>query len=281
MSHETLLLPHPVLRPDGFDYKDASFEMEVKARRADGQLLADVSFALSSSTLSRMVESGQARFFVLAKCARTYHRCACSSGSTALRLAIPSGDVTDSVKLTPYVVASREIQWFASDEHDDEIRDMGVSGTVPPGAILAVGKSSAIELDSLNSVQTYIKLSSQEKMSKGLYSLGSQGDSIVITMNPETYAAVTVIRGHARVLLYSSIYTAALEYAIHKMDDCSESKWAKALRKALEENGIDAETARDKANLHAQTLLKLPLAMLIEWHSARGSVSPPGEEDAE
>jgi len=281
MSHETLLLPHPVLRPDGFDYKDASFVMTATARRAEGQVLVDVSFELSSSTLNRMVESGQARFFVLAKCARTYHRCACSSGSTALQLAIPSGDVTDSIKLTPYVVASEEIRWFASDEHDDEIRDLGVSGTVPPGAILAVGESHAIELDSLKSIQTYIKLSSQEKMSKGLYSLGAQGDFIVITMNPETYAAVTLIRGHARALLYSSIYTAALEYAIHKMDDCSESKWSKALRKALEENGIDAETVRDKANLHAQALLKCPLAMLIEWHSARGSVSPPGEEDDE
>lgn len=280
MSHETLLLPHPVLRPGGFDYKDASFEMQVKARRSDGQLLADVSFELSSSALNRMVESGEARFFVLAKCARTYHRCASSSGTAALRLVIPSGDVTDSVKITPYVVASKEIQWLASDEHDDEIRDMG-SGTVPPGAILAVGESDAIELDSIDSVQTYIKLSSQEKMGEGLYSLGTQGDFIVITMNPETYVAVTLIRGHARALLYSSIYTAAVEYAIHKMDDCSESKWSKALRQALEEHGIDAETARDKANLHAQTLLKHPLAMLIDWHSARGGASPPGEEDAE
>ncbi len=274
MSHERALLPHPVLRPGGIDYReDCTFQMEIGAARRtqDGDVLVEGSFDLSSATLTGMIRDDDAEFFVVAKCAKTYLRHALGTDG-AIALKILAGDLADTLKLTPYVVASKEIPWFASEEHDDEIRAMPGGASIPPGSILAVGASHEIEIDEIGTIQAAIKLVSNDQVEEGLYTINIDGDYVLIELGPKTYRDVALMRRHAPDLLYPSIYQTTVEYAMQEMDDHAASKWARALQKTLADCDIKIDDNLQKtAHKHAQIVLDKPLHKLIEWNGSHGA----------
>ena len=275
MSHEKILLLHPVLRPNGFDYHDnCEFEMVISdsRRTAEGMVRVDISYNLKSCTLSEMVERGKAKFLVMSKCTRTLYRRAVSSDTPNTLLEISSSDLAGALRLTPYIVASDDLEWFSSDEHVDEIKAITDGGRIPCGSVLAVGPSHEIEMDDIGTIKSAIKIIRNENMKEGQYALDTLEDSVVIELGYKTYTDIAHMRAHTRTLLYPSIYLAAVEYAIRKMGDNSGRKWAKALQKILDDHEIKGEKIEDDPNHCAQEILDNPLGQLIRWYDEGAAI---------
>ena len=274
MSHDRLLMPHPVLRPGGFDYREGTgFGMSINARRTEEHVTVDASLDLSCDTLQSMIRDGTAGFFVLVRCPKTYHRSRHAAagggpGESRIAIRIPAGELAGRAHLTPYVAASREIERFASEEHDEEIR--GLTGGVPRGSILAVGATHEVEIDRIGRIQSAIKMVSNPDVDEGMYLVNADGDFILVEMGPRTFNDVSRIRQSADALLFPSVYQAAIEYAIRQMGDNEDSAWAAALRKTLDKHGISVDENLPKhAHEHAQTLLDRPLLGLVRWGDRR------------
>lgn len=265
-------MPHPVLRRGCTDYRQGcSFAMSIDPKRVGGSVVVQASFELASTTLDRMVGSGGAAFLVVAKCAKTCYRSSAAFDGREAVLKLDSGELADTLKLTPYVVSREPMPWFESDEHDEEVR--GVSGgEIPAGSILAVGASHSVVLDEIKSVSAAIKMVSNDDVAEGSYALDIDGDFVVIAMHSETHQAVSAIRDGEPDLLYPSLYQSAIEYAIREMGEYPDSKWARSLRRALQESGVaDDDDLDKKAHIHAQAVLKAPLGRLVSW-SGRGQL---------
>lgn len=278
MTHDRLLMLHPVLRPGGgLDYNDTcDFELKIGAggsrRTAEGKVRVDASFTLVSQTLGRMIKEDKARYLVLATCTKTYYRRVFCPDTEKIRLDIPVGDLAGTLRLTPYVVASKELEWFVAPEHDPEIQELSGGGNIPSGSILAVGAPYEIETERVGTIISAIQLVSNMNVKEGQYTIDDRGDFILVELNPKTYADVVRMRGTMGDLLYSSIYQAAVEYSLRKIADEPDSKWAKALQKTLADHNIANDDIGEKANEYAQTIMGNPLGRLIEWCDRSGQI---------
>ena len=271
MTHDRLLMLHPVLRPGGgLDYDDTcDFDLKIGAggsrRTAEGKIRVDATFTLVSPTLDRMIKEGKARYLVLATCTKTYYRRAFCPDTEKIQLDIPAGDLAGTLRLTPYVVASEELEWFVAPEHDPEIAELRGGGNIPTGSILAVGAPYEIETERVGTIMSAIKIASNMNVQEGQYTIDDRGDFILVELGPKTYADVVRIRGTMGDLLYSSIYQAAVEYSLRKIADEPDTKWAKALQKTLLEHNIANDDIAEKANEYAQAIMGNPLGRLIKW----------------
>lgn len=278
MTHDKLLLPHPVLRPGGgLDYSDkCDFGLEIGAggsrRTAEGLVRVEASLTLTSPTLEAMVKEGKARHLVLATCTKTYYRHALFPDAGKISLDICADDLAGTLRLTPYVVASEELEWFVAPEHDSEIKKFGGSGSIPAGSILAVGAPYEIEMERVGTIMSAIKLVPNEEVNEGQYTINDSGDFVLIELGPKTYADVVRMRGSAKYLLYSSVYQAAVEYSLRKISDEPDSKWAKALQKTLVENDITGDEIGENANYYAQVIMGNPLGQMIDWYDRSASL---------
>lgn len=269
MTHEHLLMPHPVLRPGISDYAGASFEMETEARRIQGYVVIDAALDLQCATLERLVSGNTAKFHVMARCANTYHRYAADSQEPQIRIKMSSGDLSGRLVLTPYVIASEPIAEFTSEEHVPEVQSVG-GVDIPKGSILAVGASHEVQLDTVGSIKSCIRVVSNSQVPKGMYTVEAESEFITIAVAPQMHEDVKRVRAHANAVFYPSIYQAAIEYALREMEDHPDSRWAQALRKTLAEHNIEIDESLAKnANLHAQTLLEKPLDRMVEWSKRR------------
>lgn len=265
MTHDRILMPHPVLRRGCTDYRQgSSFAMKIDPRRVGGDVVVEASFELVSSTLDDMISSGRAAFFVVAKCSKTNYRSSARFTERRASLELNSAELADTLKLTPYVVSCESMPWFSSDEHDEEVR--GVSGgEIPAASILAVGASHSVTLDTVKPVSAAIKLVSNDDVDEGSYAVNIDGDFVVIALHSETHQAVNAIRDGEPDLLYPSLYQSAIEYAIREIDEYPDSKWAGSLKRALQDSGVEDDDLNEKAHIHAQAVLNAPLGRLIAW----------------
>ena len=275
MRHQKLLFLHPVLRPGGFDYDEkCSFEMTVEEskRTAEGVVRIRAALNLVSDTLNKLIKEKRCKFLVMVQCTRTYYRRTISSPMPNIVLEIPAGDIAGTLHLTPYVVASDNLDWLNSDEHADEIKNTEIRNRIPIGSILAVGASYEVELDNIGTIQSAIKIQRNEFVDEGKYTVNTVEDFVVIELGPKTYVDVAQMRESLRELLYPSIYQAAIEYAIRKMGDDPDRKWAKALRKTLDDNKINDKEIVENPNHCAQIILDSPLGQMIR-RCGRGVVT--------
>ena len=272
MSHTNLLLPHPIIKPGGFDYNEnCHFNMEIKqAMTLDGNIHVEMSYDLASSTINDLIKKEKARFFITLKCVKTHQRITRSSIDTFMIWDIPISDCVDKINITPYVATTEEISSFHSKEHDDEIQQMIPNGVdLPAGAILAVGKSHEITIDSIEKIQAAIKIIQNKELEMRTYAINTNSDYLNIEMHPNTQNSIRNIHNKSVELLYPSIYLAAIEQAIRDMEECKDRKWAQALHKTLVKHNIEInyEKLQEEANKHAQTILNKPLDRIIQWHN--------------
>lgn len=266
MRHQKLLFLHPVLRPGGFDYNErCSFEMTVKEskRTVEGTVRIRATLNLASNTLNKLIDEKKSKFLVMVQCTKTYYRRAIFAMMPDTVLEIPTRDIAGTLRLTPYVVASDNLDWLNSDEHEDEIKNVEIRNPIPQGSILAVGASYEIELDGIGTIQSAIKIQRNGLVDEGKYTVNIVEDFVVIELGPKTYIDVAQMRERHRELLYPSIYQAAIEYAIRKMGDDPDQKWAKALRKTLDDNKINDKEIGENPNHCAQVILDSPLEQMI------------------
>lgn len=260
------LMPHPVLRPTGSDYREGCrFEIkDLKPRLTEqGDVVVDVSFKLTSFTLRKMITEHDAKYFVIAKSPRTYYRSCTESADTSMVIKMPDCELETVVTLIPYVVSTRKMPRFDSKDHDDEIRSLS-SGTLPPGSILAIGAPYDIDLNDIGYDQSKIQMRRNDAVEEGTYTVEIADEFIVIEMS-DLFDQVEQMRKEAPEMLYPSLYQAAIEHAIRNMEANMGAQWAEKLRMALTEHGInpDDEELGEMANIHAQKLLKKPLAKMM------------------
>ena len=278
-----ILMPHPVLRPDGTDYRAGlGFDMSLTADTQytlDGQILVPVRFDLTSKFMRGLVRNKKARITVVVKCPRTYERSVHVIDGTETTLKLPHGLYADKIYLSPHISSTEEIRPFKSSEHHAEFSGMEIN--LPPGAILARGNDMVLTIDALQTLSAAILLIPNNDLEKGEFRVDVEEAHIKIFMHEETYRGVASLRKTDRRALYPSVYLAALTHAIQNVTPDRDRGWEVALRKTLEKGDIridDEEDLRRNAYAYAQKLLKYPVNYLTERTRDSGSVEADYDE---
>lgn len=279
----TILMPHPVLRPDGADYRAGlGFDMFLAADTQytlDDEIHVRLRFDLESRFLRKLIQSKKARIIVVVKCARTYERSVHAIDDTKHTLKLPHGLYADKIFLSPHISATEPIKSFKSSEHHAEFSGMEIN--LPAGAILARGHDMVLTIDSLQTLSAAIHLMTNNDLEKGEFRVDVEEDHIKISMHEETHRGVASLRKTDPRALYPSVYLAALTHAIQNIEKDRDRKWQESLIKTLEKNGIctdDEEGLRRNAYAYAQKLLKYPVNYLTERKENTGTAETDYDE---
>ena len=260
------LVPHPVLLPNGSDYRDGCrFDMTVDnpQRTMDDYIIMSVTFELESAFIRRLITKKKAEFFTLIKCVRTYKREVRRTFDTKITLRLPLAEYADKITITPYIASTASINPFRSAEHHEEFSDAQIS--LPAGAILARGFDSELTVDSLKTLSAAIWFVDNDNLKEGEYEIDVNDDYINIKMHRETRSKVESLRRSNVNALFPSIYMAALTHAIQTLRENEDRKWAEALTKTLKDHGIEiGEQMEENSYRYAQQLLKYPLNRILE-----------------
>ena len=262
---KTLLLPHPVLLPNGSDYKDGcKFDMtnDEPKHTLDGNILVSVHFVLESVFMNSLIKKKQAEFFMVVKCAKTYKREVYRTNNTEISLRLPLAEYADKITITPYIASTTYIKSFTSSEHHQEFHDIPIN--LPVGVILAYGSDLELTIDSLQTLSAAICLVDNNNLKEGEYEIDVNDDHINIKMHKKTRHQVEHLRKRNMNILFPSIYMSALTHALQTLDDNTHRKWAEALTKTLKAHNIKTDELKENAYKYAQQLLKNPLNRILD-----------------
>lgn len=257
-------LPHPILLPDGTDYKEGcKFDMIVEQQQLtiDDNILVCIKFVLKSKFMEQLLGNGQAKFCIIVHCTRTLKRAVFESDNPSMELRLPLSDYADKILLMPHIAATAPIDPFRSTEHHDEFAVVPVH--VPEGAILGRGMDGELTVDSLQTITAAITLTTGD-VERGRYEIDIDDEVISIRMHPDTRKGVETLRSANDRVLFPALYVPAITYALQNLEEYSGRKWAEALEKTLQKHEIKVDELREKAYWYAQMLLSDPLNYILE-----------------
>lgn len=273
------LLPHPLLAPWTDDYGDATFVATVPSAVLNNgkHINLTVKYHLTSKTLSKLIFEKKAQYVALIVCTRTSSRNTFVSSQDEDLLILEAGDYARELIVTPYVVATSQIEGLCSDEHAEEFLDTNPTGfAVFPGSILAVGETTRIALEEGGSPSSVIDLVRDPNIEGGLFRVDLEQDRIKIHVAPSDKERIEALRQHTAdstemAALFPSVYLHAVVEALRNLPDYPDTQWTSTMRQALESHQISAddEEVRERALEYAQTLMERPIGRLLTAFTSR------------
>ena len=276
------LLPHPLLAPWTDDYGDAEFVATVPHAVLNNgrQISLTIKYHLTSSYLRQILVEHRAEYVGLLTCSKTFSRNTYATYDEDDVLTLDAGSYADELRITPYVIASRRIEGFASEEFAEEFKKTRPDGfSIAPGSILAVGDSTTVTLEDGGSPFSVIDLVADRNTESGAFEVNLDDNRIKIHVNPEDKKRIEAFRQRGEgslemAVLFPAVYLHAVAEALRGLGNEPDKHWAQTMRIALERHDItdDDDELKTRALRHAQRLMKLPVGTLL---AAFGS----GEEE--
>ena len=267
-------LPHPLLAPWTNDYGERAFGAIVPhAVEGNGRNISlTIKYQLSSVALRELISKRDAQYAAVVTCSRTSLRTTLTANQDDDVQVLEAGDYADELVMAPYVVATRELHGFTTDEFAEELRRFKPEGFyLPCGAILAVGEQTRIILDESGSPESVIDLVKDPNRADGLFAVDLDESRIKIHVSPEDKKRIEAFRERGptsveSATLFPAIYLHAVTEALRNLSfSPGEASWVRSMRLALEKEQItaDDESVKMDALSYAQILMRRPVGRLL------------------
>jgi len=262
--------PHPVLQANTSDFSTGEFTVEVAVSENidSGALLVHLKTTLSQPDLARLVSNEEAKIVVFVECLRTYYNRVHDIGIGSDTLSFTKGELLGTVKIRPYVIASKKVKNFQSNALHPELQNRG--WVFAPADILGVAPDYSINvgLDKLAPIESIFSLSISDEVTEGETKLSLESEKIVILADKRTCEGLNRMRsdGLGKVTLLNGVYLpvimSVLEALRTDQDLYSQYRWHRVFEARCEH--LDINTSEPKLLEDAQKLLRSPLGRLLE-----------------
>ncbi len=270
------LLPYPLLASWTDDYgQGASFSATLPGvvLDKDGSINLPVKYQCKSPYLKSLITAGQAKYASIVLCDKTFTRQIFPSGQDDEILTLNAGEYHQSLMITPYIVAAQPIEGFKSAEHAVEFQTIKPEGfDLAPASILAVGDSTLIRLEEGASPDSVIDLVARPEVAQGAFQANFDDNRIRVYVSSADKANLEALRDRGAnspemAALFPGVYLHVITEALRHLNDHDnqEAAWVETFRRALQEKkvDVDADSLKENALQHAQTLMDRPLKKLI------------------
>ena len=268
------LLPHPLLAGWTDDYPGQTFETSVpQAVLNNGKEISfTIKYHLTSAYLHTLIANGTAAFVAMLTCSRTASREVLYTDQEDEVYVMPADDFSGEMRLSPFVVAMRDIPEFVTAEHADEFKRFRPSGfEVSRGSLLAVDAPKQISLEDGGSPFSVIDLVGNPKVQRGMFLLDLEEERIKILVSPHDKQQIEAMRRRRTTsaemaTLFPAIYLHAVSEALRALGTYEELRWARVLTRALGRHGVtaDPEAVAESALKHAQVIMNRPVGTFLE-----------------
>ena len=196
MKRKTTNSPYPVLYPEDPSYAaeqgyenavfDVSGDPEVTVDERTHNLWIKFDFCLTQETLKKLVESGDASYYVNIECSRTYYRKPVVQSQNHFEIEIPYTEVSGSLEIFVGIVAQKDISRYHASGFAP--RFGFASFDIGKGDILAAGTGWNVELEELDGDATpYIYVARDENEHHAALWVDGSNDELTIFLRKDVY----------------------------------------------------------------------------------------------
>ena len=267
--------PYPLLASWTGDYEGCDFGIDDSqvTLRSGAEIEVMLQFRLTSDYLADLIESDDAGYAVAVSCPKTFTQTTYRLEGDAPSLLLRAADYSEEIYITPYIVSLTALDGFSSKEHMREWLLYRPDGfTVPEAGILAVGNIVRVTVEEVG-VHSVIDLVADSNVVKGLFHVELGYERIKIHVEPGDKESIEALRRRkARDTgyegLFASLYLSAVAEALREMPQYEHTRWAFAMRIALERHGVSgpniAESIEGQELRYAQMILENPMSGFLE-----------------
>ena len=240
--------PWPVLRHSSADYQRCEFQVEVTPRMVDGSasVTFEADFALSDRAILSAIAKRQACYTLLISCSSTHYRDHKRSYEPHIVWPFGNGVLADRVEVTPFVVTTKTIDDYFSDNWHSDYE--GMKFTLPAGAVLAMEPPYGywVQTGDESPARTVFKTEADDKQDLNEWTFDLNGEYVVLRFNPEDYQRFKRARARAPAdgtaeYIMNGVYLQALVCVLSEVDQDPDSysdfRWFSALQDALARSG--------------------------------------------
>lgn len=258
--------PYPVLRPYCDDYVDVEFQTTVEFEISKENVVAKITYAISSEDLVDEVKKGNATYVSIVSCRDTYFRSVLTSKGPKFEQSFDAGSLRGEVRVDPYIIAVKDIAEFKSQDINPEFGRLAFSFT--PGDVMAQDETQVfyIDRDLFKPMSSVVDLVKNDSLSDGEWRVGLEEDHIQIEVSQRMKESIDNARNDKpkQVVLLNSLYFPAVVHALQKLkegrDEYENQRWAQVILMKLHNFGW--ELREHDAYILVQRLMKHPLAIL-------------------
>ena len=266
--------PYPLLGPTNGDYQPAiSFSVEMPNTIAtEGHSISlEIQYHLSSQYLANLISNGQAEYLLTIDCVGTKRRQALTGPQAEQKHVIPTDGYHKELVVTPYVVATKQIENFTSPEHNSEYGEFNPNGvTLPIGSIMAVSQQHRVNLQHQADAYSIIDIVTDPNVKPGdPPTINTEGERIRIGFSQPDKLIVESIRRHRHnerhphmAGLHASVYMPAIAQGLLELQE-HQTAWSTSLREVLEKMSIPPELAVEQPIYYAQKIMENPVRKFI------------------
>lgn len=251
MQIKPRLYPHPVLAWFSDDYRAAMFQPAFEPSGNKGFYKIQMTCKTSSRSLNRLVADKQAAYAVHIECPATRYRALFTSTDQSFEIDIPVADIDGKVEVCRLIVASQEINNYASDEFHPDFT--GRSFNLMRGDVLAVAEDITFyadkKADELAKLPSIFSIRRASESDAPPLNVDLMGDRIAVYLSPSTHDKFTSLNSDEllRSTLSASVLVPALVLALEKMmrpedrETLVDLRWYRTVAKKLKDIGINVD----------------------------------------
>jgi hypothetical protein len=264
LSHKAF--PYPVLRAETDDYVDVEFKADLKITLEDGEteqmLHINGGYTLTEPSIEQQIERGSARALLDIENTATLFRKAYTLRPSDTDIKIPVSEFDQTLEITPFIVAEKNISDFSSASLNPEFGAMAFE--FKPGDMIAFDFTiiKNFEFSSL-SFENLLKISTSPDVDDFCYEIDASGSIINVHMGKKCYEiwrnkySDTQNRPFLAMSIYKDAVFAALDRMLNGEDEGNDGiRWMSTLKTKLANLGINPEADADfnQINGYAQLL---------------------------
>jgi hypothetical protein len=262
LSHRSY--PHPVVG-NADDVLEAAYQATVEMTSDKENIYLSTKTLCSSTTLSKLIKSGDATFVVHVECSNTLYRQAHEFTTPEYQFQIPRNELNDDVEVNTFIRALKDMPTYRIDgAHPDY---GSATFDVKAGDVLAVGEGYVFTIesnfDSMSRIGSIFKLQPSSEDGDQPMRMNPNGDKLIVILSKPDIKVYNDLKYQAHLLpmLASVLVLPILTEALHLLQEAGgeedSRRWVRVLTRKLKELGL--ENKPDEELITAQKLLELPI----------------------
>jgi len=261
---------YPVLRPSSEDYVGRAFEPELSLKKAKDGGALELHYALhcSSDYLNTLIKEDHACFVVRVTCAKTLYEKMMLTSQKREVLVIPGEDIRHLIEIGAYIVATKKITGFSSDEFNSEFN--GVKFEIEEGNVLACvdERQYYVEREVFENISSIFLWHDRPDLPMGKWAIDFDDEKVAIHCNPEQRKLLDIATQrqiHQPAILNAIIFPAViilLRTLIEENDTYGNKRWGQVIINRMRNENLGELTSSTNILDVAQKLCELPLNLL-------------------
>ena len=269
------LYPHPVLWDRVDDYKESTFECDIKMHRDIRRFVFDVNFQLKDKNIEEMIEQDLAEFVLHIESPASSYRILEKSNSNKMKITLSDDKILGKISFCPFILAKQDIDNYQNNAWNDDYS--GVKFLLSKGSILAIASqfnftvSKEAELSTLPSIFTIYKKETTEDMPM---EIEINSDKIRIGLNIkdyENYSASKYFNENMVNIVNSFLIFPTLIYVFERLkeglEDYEDYRWFQSIDKMFRKYSmkLDLDLVKSQNSYElAQRLMSFPVSKSLD-----------------